>query len=120
MLSRFWRTAIVLVIIVAAIVLAIIGLIQNIPAMAIVALVLAALAVVGYNYLVMNPARLENAKKSAREYCEAGQIIDPNLHEQLCSRLARAPQDSEAADLHHRLIELREKGEKQADTAGEA
>lgn len=120
MSQRFWRTTIVIATIVAAIVLAVVGLTQNIPALAIVALVLAALAVVGYNYLVVNPMLLENAKKSAREYCEAGQIIDPRLHDRLCSRLASAPGDTEAAELHRKLTGLRESGEETAGTNDES
>jgi hypothetical protein len=108
MLSRPWAISIVSVIFVAAVVLAVVGLTQNMPALAIVALVLAALTVVGFNYLVVNPMMLENAKKSARQYCEAGQIIDPGLHDRLCSRLARAPADAEAAELHRKLNELKE------------
>jgi hypothetical protein len=119
MLSRPWAISSVAVIFVAAVVLAVVGLVQNIPALAIVALVLAAIAVVGFNYLVVRPILLENAKKSAREYCEAGQIIDPNLHERLCSRLAGAPADAEAADLHRKLNELKANDGKPG-TAGES
>jgi hypothetical protein len=109
MSGRFWRTTIVVVVFLAAIILSVLGLTQNIPALTIVALVLAALAVVGFNYLIVNPALLENAKRNARQYCEAGQIIDPGLHDRLCSRLSSAPKDTEAAELHRRLTELKEK-----------
>ena len=111
MLRRFWRHITVFAVFLVGVILSIIGLTMNIPALAIVALVLAALAVVGYNYLVVRPVMLENAKKSARELCEAGQIIDPGLHERLCSRLAKAPADAEAAELHRKLTDLKASGE---------
>ena len=107
MSRRFWLNFTVFALFLIAIILSILGLTLNLPALAVVALVLAALAVVGYNYLIVNPMLLENAKKSARELCEAGQIVDPGLHEKLCSRLARAPADPEAAELHRKLTDLK-------------
>lgn len=118
MSRKLWLTVTVFAVFLAAVVLAVVGLTQNIPALAIVALVVAALAVVGYNYLILNPMLLENAKKSARNACEAGEIIDPGLHDRLCSRLAKAPADAEAADLHRKLTELKENADKPG-TAGE-
>jgi len=120
MSRKLWLTVTVFAVFLAAVILSIVGLTQGIPVLAIVALVLAALAVVGYNYLVVNPMLLENAKKSARNACEAGQIIDPNLHDRLCGRLAKAPNDTEAADLHRKLIELKDKGDNPAETASES
>lgn len=93
---------------VVMIALAFVALALDIPALSIVVLVLAALAVVAFNYMVVNPALLESAKKSARNYCEAGEIIDPGLHDKLCGRLSKAPKDAEAAELHKKLIDLRE------------
>jgi hypothetical protein len=110
MSRRLWITTLLLLVTLAAIVtLSFIAFIENIVPLAIIVLVFAALAVVAFNYLVVNPALLENAKKSARGYCEAGQIIDPNLHDKLCGRLAAAPNDAEAADLHQKLKELQKK-----------
>ncbi len=119
MSRRFWQNLAVFALFLIAIILSILGLTLNLPVLAVVALVLAALAVVGYNYLVVNPMLLENAKKSARELCEAGQIVDPDLHEKLCSRLARAPADPEAAELHRKLTELKANGKTPA-TPGES
>jgi hypothetical protein len=119
MSRSFWLKFIVFAVFLIAVILSILGLTLNIPALAIVALVLAALAVVGYNYLVVNPMLLENAKKSARDLCEAGQIVDPDLHEKLCSRLAKAPADPEAAELHRKLTDLKANGETPA-TPGES
>ena len=119
MSRRFWLNFVVIAVFLAAVILSIIGLTMNIPALAVVALVLAALAVVGYNYLVVNPMLLENAKKSARHACEAGEIIDPGLHDRLCSRLAKAPADPEAAELHRKLTELKVNGKSPA-TPGES
>ena len=112
MSRRFWLNFTVFAVFLAAVILSVVGLTQGIPALAVVALVLAALAVVGYNYLVVNPMLLENAKKNARNACEAGQIIDPGLHDKLCSRLSKVPDDAEAADLHRKLTELNDKGVK--------
>ncbi len=110
MSRRLWITTLLLLVTLAAIVtLSFIAFIQNIIPLVILVLVFAALAVVAFNYLVVNPALLENAKKSARNYCEAGQIIDPNLHDRLCGRLSSAPNDAEAADLHQKLQELKKK-----------
>jgi hypothetical protein len=111
MSRSFWLNFAVFAAFLAAIILSILGLTQGIPALAVVALVLAALAVVGYNYLVVNPMLLENAKQSARELCEAGQIVDPGLHDKLCSRLAKAPADAEAVELHRKLTDLKANGE---------
>src|SRR4030043_230006 len=98
MSRRLWVTATVLIIAVAAvIVLSFIAFINQIPALSVAVLVCLALAVVALQYLIVNPAFLESAKNSARPYCEAGEIIDPNLHQKLCARLASAPADAEAA-----------------------
>jgi hypothetical protein len=107
MSRRLWVTAIVIMVAVAAIIaLAFVARIEQIPVLAVIVLVGVALAVVALQYLVVNPAMLESAKKSARPYCDAGQIIDPGLHKRLCDRLARAPDDSEANWLHTRLKDL--------------
>ena len=119
MSRRFWQKFTVFAVFLIAVVLSIVGLTLNIPAMAIVALVLAALAVVGYNYLVVNPMLLDNAKRSARELCEAGQVVDPGLHERLCNRLAKATADPEAAELHRKPTNLKE-NEKTPATPGES
>lgn len=115
MSRRLWVTTITLIVALAAIiVLAFIALFETIPTLSVVVLVFTALAVVAFNYLVVNPMLLENAKKSARSYCEAGQILDPKLHDRLCGRLSSAPEDTEAAELHRKLNELKEKGSKTA------
>jgi hypothetical protein len=115
MSRRLWITAITLLIaIVAIVVLSFLALLENIPALSVVVLVFVALAVVAFNYLVVNPMLLENAKKSARSYCEAGQILDPKLHDRLCGRLSNAPEDPEAAELHKKLTELKEKSDNKA------
>jgi hypothetical protein len=111
MSRRLWVTTIVLIIAVAAVIaLSFIAFIDQIPALSVVVLVCLGLAVVALQYLVVNPALLESAKKSARKYCDAGDIIDPGLHKRLCDRLASASEDSEATHLHGRLKELQEKG----------
>ncbi len=115
MSRRLWITALTLVVaLVAIIVLSFFALFETIPALSVVVLVFTALAVVAFNYLVLMPAQLENAKKSARSYCETGQILDPKLHDRLCGRLSSAPEDSEAAELHRKLNELKEKAGKTA------
>jgi steroid 5-alpha reductase family enzyme len=110
MSRRLWVTAIVIFVAVAAIIaLAFVSSIEQAPALAVIVLVCVALAIVALQYLVVAPAQLESAKKSARTYCEAGQIIDPSLHRRLCDRLARAPDDPEAVRLHQKLNELQPK-----------
>jgi hypothetical protein len=107
MSRRLWVTAIVIIIAVAAIIaLAFVSSIEQAPALAVIVLVCVALAVVALQYLVVNPALLESAKKDARTYCDAGQIIDPALHKRLCNRLARAPDDPDAVRLHAELKNL--------------
>jgi uncharacterized membrane protein (DUF106 family) len=107
MSHRLWVTAIVIIVAVAAIIaLAFVSSVLQAPALAVIVLVCVALAIVALQYLVVNPALLESAKKNARAYCEAGEIIDPSLHKRLCDRLARAPDDPEAARLHQKLKEL--------------
>jgi hypothetical protein len=109
MSRRLWVTTILLIITLAVIItLAFIAFFENIIPLSIIVLVFTALAVVAFNYLVLNPFLLENAKKSARNLCETGQIIDPKLHDKLCGRLAIAPNDAEAAALHSKLKELKE------------
>jgi hypothetical protein len=111
MSRRLWVTAIVLIVAVAAVIaLSFIAFLGQIPALSVAVLVCLGLAVAALQYLIVNPAQLESAKKSARKYCDAGEIIDPGLHKTLCDRLAAAPDDSEAAHLHGRLKELQEKG----------
>jgi uncharacterized protein involved in high-affinity Fe2+ transport len=110
MSRRLWVTAIVIIIAVAAVIaLSFIAFFEQIPALSVIVLVSLALAAVALQYLVVNPAMLEAAKKSARTYCEAGEIIDPALNKKLCDRLARAPGDSEAARLREKLNELQGK-----------
>jgi hypothetical protein len=109
MSRRLWVTTIILVInLVVIITLAFIAFFKNIIPLFIIVLVFTALAVVAFNYLVVNPFLLESAKKSARNLCETGQIIDPKLHDKLCGRLAVAPNDVEAVALHRKLKELKE------------
>jgi hypothetical protein len=113
MSRRLWVTTIVIIVAVAAIIaLSFIALIKQIPVLSVAVLVGLALAVVALQYLVVYPAQLESAKKSARKYCEAGQIIDPGLHKELCDRLSSAKYDSEAIHLHGKLKELQQKGNK--------
>jgi hypothetical protein len=64
---------------------------------------------VALQYLVVNPALMEAAKKEARKYCEAGQIIDAGLKKVLCGRLAKAPNDPEAVRLKTELEKLQTK-----------
>jgi hypothetical protein len=110
MSRRLWITAVVIIIAIAAvIVLASIAFIKQITTLSVVVLIGLALAVVALQYLVVYPAQLDAAKKSARKYCEAGKIIDPGLHKLLCDRLSAAKDDSEAAHLHGKLKELQTK-----------
>jgi hypothetical protein len=110
MSRRLWVTAIVIIIAVAAVItLSFIAFLEQIPALSIIILVCLALAVVTLQYLVVNPALLEVAKKSARTYCEAGQIIDPALNKKLCDRLDTARGDPEAARLRQKLNEFQVK-----------
>jgi ammonia channel protein AmtB len=110
MSRRLWVTAIVIIIAVAAVIaLSFIGFLEQIPALSVIVLVCLALAVVALQYLVVNPSLLETAKKSARTYCEAGEIIDPALNKKLCDRLDTAPGDPEAARLREKLNELQGK-----------
>jgi hypothetical protein len=95
--------------------LSFIAFIDAIPALSVAVLICLGLAVVAIQYLVVNPALLESAKRSARGYCEAGEIIDPGLHKRLCGRLATAHSDPEADDLHRKLDELREKADGAAE-----
>jgi hypothetical protein len=113
MSRRLWITTLLLIITLAVIIaLAFIAFFRNIISLFIIVLVFTALAVVAFNYLVVNPFLLESAKKSARNMCELGQIIDPKLHDKLCGRLAIAPNDVEAMALHRKLRELKESPEK--------
>ena len=113
MSRRLWITTLTLLIaIVAIVVLSFLALLENIPALSVVVLVFVALSVVAFNYLVVNPMLLENAKRSARTYCEAGQILDPKLHDRLCGRLSSAPEDTEARELHRKLNEIKAKADK--------
>jgi len=113
MSHRLWVITIVLVTAVAAIIaLSFLAFAGNIIALSITVLILAALAVLTFDYLVFRPALLEYAKRRARNYCEAGQIVDPKLHQRLCERLSTAPGDAEAATLHQKLNELKGKEDK--------
>jgi hypothetical protein len=110
MSRRLWVTAIIIIVAVAAIIaLAFVSSIEQAPALAVIVLVCVALAIVALQYLVVNPALLNSAKKNARTYCEAGEIIDPSLHKRLCDRLSKAPGDPEAARLHAKLKEMQPK-----------
>jgi hypothetical protein len=110
MSRRLWTITIIIIVAVAAtIVLSFIAFLDQKIALSVAVLVLLALAVTALQYLVVNPALLESAKKEARTYCDAGEIIDPQLHARLCSRLASAPQDTEAAHLHGKLKDLQQK-----------
>ena len=110
MSRRLWITAIVIIIAVAAVIaLSFVASLEQIPVLAVIVLVCVALALVALQYLVVNPALLEAAKKDARMYCEAGQIINPALNKKLCDRLARAPGDPEAVRLRQKLEELQQK-----------
>jgi uncharacterized membrane protein (DUF106 family) len=110
MSRRLWVTAIIIIIAVAAIIaLAFVANLEQAPALAVIVLVCVALAIVALQYLVVNPARLESAKNSARKYCDAGEIMDASLHKMLCDRLSKAPGDPEAARLHTRLKEMQPK-----------
>ena len=67
MSRRLWVIAIVIIIAVAAVVaLSFIAFINQISALSVAVLICLALAVVALQYLVVNPALLESAKKSAR------------------------------------------------------
>jgi uncharacterized membrane protein (DUF106 family) len=110
MSRRLWVISIVIIIAVAAIIaLAFVADLEQIPALAVIVLVCVALAIVALQYLVVNPARLESAKNSARKYCDAGEIMDASLHKMLCERLSKAPNDPEAVRLHRKLNELQPK-----------
>ena len=113
MSRRLWIITIVIIIAVAAaIAISFVALFDQKTALSVVVLIVLALAVAALQYLVVNPALLEGAKRSARQYCEAGQIIDPGLHKRLCDRLSTVRDDAEAAHLHEKLKELQEKGKK--------
>ena len=110
MSRRLWVITIVIIIAVAAVIaLSFIAFLNQITALSVVVLVCLGLAVVALQYLVVNPALLESAKKSARTYCVAGEIIDPKLNKRLCDRLSTAPDDAEAARLREKLNELQVK-----------
>ncbi|HTY81276.1 MAG TPA: hypothetical protein VMB24_00675 [Dehalococcoidales bacterium] len=113
MSRRLWTIAIIIIIAVAAVIaLSFIALFTQKTALSVVVIICVALAVVALQYLVVNPALLQNAKKSAKKYCDAGQIIDPGLHKRLCDRLDSVKDDQEAVHLQERLKDLKEKGEK--------
>jgi hypothetical protein len=113
MSRRLWViTAVIIIAVAAAIALSFIALFEQKTALSVTVLIFLALAVAALQYLVVNPALLESAKKSARKYCDAGQIIDPGLHKRLCDRLSSVTDDAEAAHLHKKLKELQEKGKK--------
>jgi hypothetical protein len=113
MSRRLWViTAVIIIAVAAAIALSFIALFEQKTALSVTVLIFLALAVAALQYLVVNPALLESAKKSARKYCDAGQIIDPGLHKRLCDRLSSVTDDAEAAHLHEKLKELQEKGKK--------
>jgi len=113
MSRRLWVIAIIIIAAVAAVIaLSFFALFTQKTALSIVVIIGIALAVVALQYLVVNPALLESAKRSARQYCEAGQIIDPSLYKRLCNRLDSVKDDQEAAHLHGRLKELQEQSKK--------
>jgi hypothetical protein len=113
MSRRLWVIAIIIIIAVAAvIVLSFIALFTQKTALSVVVIICIALAVVALQYLVVNPALLESAKRSAKKYCDAGQIVDPGLHKRLCDRLSTVKDDQEAVHLQERLKNLQEKGKK--------
>ncbi len=110
MSRRLWTITIIIIIAVAAVIaLSFVANLEQVPLLAIIVLICIALAVVALQYLVVNPALLDVAKRDARKYCEAGEIIDPGLNRKLCDRLARAPNDPEAVRLREKLNELQGK-----------
>jgi hypothetical protein len=109
MSRRLWVTTLLLVFTLAVIItLSIIAFFENAIPLFVTVLVFTALAVVAFNYLVVNPYMLENTKKQARNLCATGKIIDPKLHDKICDRLATAPNDTEATALHKKMKELKE------------
>ncbi len=115
MSRRLWIIAIIIIIAVAAVIaLSFIAFFEQKTALSVVVLICLALAVTALQYLVVNPALLESAKRSARTYCDAGEVIDPGLHKRLCDRLSTVKDDQEAVHLHERLKDLQEKGKKEA------
>jgi hypothetical protein len=114
MSRRLWIITIVIIIAVAAvIVLSFIALFSQKTALSVIVLICIALAVTALQYLVVNPALLESAKRSARKYCDAGEVIDPNLHKRLCDRLSTVKDDQEAVHLQERLKDLQDMGKKE-------
>jgi hypothetical protein len=65
-------------------------------------------AVIFFTYFVAKPWAFWYAKRRAREYCESGEIKDPEIYERLCRKLDAAGNDPEAADLSDRLKKLKE------------
>jgi hypothetical protein len=113
MSRRLWTTTILLVAVLAVIIIAaFFAMAENIITLSLTVLVAAALAVVAFDYLVLKPALLENAKRSAQTLCDAGEIIDPGLHQRLCNRLDTAPNDTKAMELRKKLDELKDKSDK--------
>ena len=116
MSRRLWIITIVIIIAVAALIaLSFIALFEQKTALSIAVLICISLAVVALQYLVVNPALLESAKRSARKYCDAGQIIDPGLQKRLCDRLSSVKDDQEAVHLQERLNELQKKSKTSGD-----
>jgi hypothetical protein len=114
MSRRLWIISIVIIIAVAAVIaLSFIAFFEQKITLSVVVLIGVGLAVTALQYLVVNPALLESAKRSARKYCDAGEIIDPGLHKRLCDRLSSVKDDQEAAHLHERLKDLQGKGKKE-------
>jgi|GEM_PF-4624793 len=107
MSRRLWVITIVIIAVVAVVIaLSFVTDLRQTSYLSVVVLVCVALAIVALQYLVVNPSLLESAKKEARRYCEAGQIIDPGLKRVLCNRLSKAPKDPEAARLKTELEKL--------------
>ncbi|MDD4859575.1 MAG: hypothetical protein PHR56_05155 [Dehalococcoidales bacterium] len=105
--GKLWLTAGIFVVILAVIVaLAFLAISENQVSLQIAVLLLAGGAIVGFDYFVIKPALLASAKDKAKQYCEAGQILDPKLHAKLCKTLGSAPKDPEAAELKKKLDDL--------------
>ena len=86
------------------------------PALFIALIVLLLGAVVYFTYFVTKPWALWYAKKRAREYCESGDIKDPEIYDMLCRKLSKAKNDPEAASLNDKLRKLgkgKEEGRKE-------
>ncbi|MDD5127857.1 MAG: hypothetical protein PHR43_07185 [Dehalococcoidales bacterium] len=107
---KLWLTSAVFVIILAVIVaLTFLAISEDEFTLQVAVLLLAGGAIIAFDYLVVKPVLLADAKQKARGYCEAGRILDPKLYGKLCKRLGSAPKDAEAAELRKKLEELPQK-----------